>query len=71
MKIYLKFAAIPLAAFTLLFALPRLFAWLFNMHSDFGIVAIVTIVCLIFSAVGAKIYLGYIEFSKDYNDNER
>lgn len=68
MKTYLKFASIPLVLFLVFFGIPRLFATLFNAHSDLGIVAIVVIVCAIVSAVGTKIYNGYLE--KDSNENE-
>ena len=70
MKIYLKFAMIPLALFIVLIGIPRLFAFFINGHTDVGIVALVTAVCLIFSIVVAKIYKGFVAFEKDYNDNE-
>ena len=68
MKIYLKFASIPLALFLLLFGIPRLIAILFNSHSDLGIVAILLIVCALFSAVAYKFYNALV---KETTENER
>lgn len=56
MKIYLKFASIPLGLFALFFGLPKLFQVLFNSHSDAGLIAIVVLVCGIFSFVASKLY---------------
>lgn len=39
-------AAIPIVLFTALYVIPSVFATLFNLHSDIGLVAIVAIVSL-------------------------
>lgn len=70
MKIYLKFAMIPLALFIVSIGIPRLFAFLINGHTDLGIVAIVTIVCGIFSVVAAKLYNASVN-EKETSENER
>jgi hypothetical protein len=56
MKTFLKFACIPLALFVVFFALPKLFAVLFNAHSDVGVLAIIVIVCGLFGVVATKFY---------------
>lgn len=56
MKIFLKFASIPLVLFTVFFGLPRLFATLFNAHSDAGLLAILIIGCGICGVIANKTY---------------
>lgn len=67
MKMFLKFASIPLALVLILIGLPRLFAMLINAHSDLGIVVLVTIVCGIFGFVINKFYK--LSLEKE-NENE-
>jgi hypothetical protein len=47
----MKYAALPLGAFAVFFLIPKLFQFLINAHSDFGIVIAVTVVCVIASIV--------------------
>lgn len=66
MKIYFKFAAIPIMIFVVLIGIPKLIAFLINSHSDIGIAAIVLIACAIFSVVATKLYNEF--FKKDMNN---
>ena len=56
MKTFLKFGSIPVILFTVFFGLPKLFATLFNAHSDVGILAILVILCGICGFVSTKLY---------------
>lgn len=56
MKMFLKFAGIPLALFVVLFGLPRLIATLLNSHTDVGLFVILVLVCGIFGWVTTKAY---------------
>lgn len=68
MKIYLKFAGGALAAILLFIGIPKILQLLLNSHSDIGIVAIVAIVCGIFSVFATKLYN---DFVKENTENER
>lgn len=65
MKNFLLFASAPLVMFAVFFGLPRLFATLFNAHSDVGILAILVIVCGICGVIASKVYNVY---KKEMND---
>lgn len=65
MKNFLMFASIPLVLFGVFFGLPRLFATLFNAHSDVGILAILVIVCGICGVIVNKIYNVYMKENKE------
>jgi len=56
MKVFMYGAAIPLGLFVVFFGLPRLFAELFNSHSDVGLIAIVMLACGIVGVIASKIY---------------
>lgn len=49
MKISMKYAALPLGAFTVFFLIPKLFQFLINAHSDTAIAIAITVVCVIVS----------------------
>ena len=61
MKNFLMFASFPLVLFGVFFGLPRLFATLFNAHSDVGILAILIIVCGICGVIASKVYNAYMK----------
>ena len=56
MKMFLYTASVPLALFVLFYGLPRLFAELFNSHSDVGLIAMVMLACGIVGVLASKIY---------------
>ena len=56
MRIFMKFAAIPLLLFLTFFCIPKLFQFLINSHTDTGIAIIVVLACTIFGIVASKIY---------------
>ena len=56
MKMFLYTASVPLALFVLFYGLPRLFAELFNSHSDVGLIAMVILACGIVGVLASKIY---------------
>lgn len=66
MKIFLKFASIPLGLFAVFFGLPWIIQELFNSHSNIGLGAIVILACGIVGFIASKIY----NFFKE-NENER
>lgn len=66
MKTFLKFAGIPIGLFVVLFALPRLFAMLINVHSDFGIAAVIVIVAMIVGGIGVYV----TKMIEKVNENE-
>jgi hypothetical protein len=68
MKQFLIFAAIPLTLFIAFFGLPRIIAQLFNAHSDVGLIAILMLVCGLFSVIASKLYNATI---KETNDHEQ
>jgi len=56
MKMFLYTASVPLALFVIFYGLPRLFAELFNSHSDVGLIAMVILACGIVGVLASKIY---------------
>ena len=67
MKIYLKFASIPLALFLVLFGIPRLYATMINSHTDIGLAALIVISCGLFGVIGKMFYDA---FQKENTENE-
>jgi len=53
---FLYTASVPLALFVIFYGLPRLFAELFNSHSDVGLIAMVILACGIVGVLASKIY---------------
>ena len=69
MKKHLWYASIPLGLFVVFYLFPKLIQFLFNSHSDVGIVLIVTVLCAIASFVGVMITKTYNYF-EDGVENE-
>ena len=67
MKIYLKFASIPLVLFTVFFGLPKLFQVLFNSHSDAGLMGIVLLACVVCGVISK---FAYDYLMKELNNDE-
>ena len=67
MKSFFKFASIPLALFGLLFGLPKMFQFLFNSHSDVGLLGILLVVCIMCGVISKFAYDFYM---KEVNNDE-
>jgi hypothetical protein len=67
MPTYLKFASIPIGLFTVFFLIPRLYAFLINSHTDFGLAALILVSCGLFGVIGKMFYDA---FQKENEENE-